>query len=132
MREAVLDRAVGWLGSAGVVRAGSFGLAMGISAVFTAAALVEPDPAGHGTHLRLGLGNCTFLSMTGWPCPMCGATTTFALMAHLRPIDALLNQPFAFGLFLMSALALGVSAPGASLALGGALIVGAALLAARG
>ncbi|MCB9684329.1 MAG: DUF2752 domain-containing protein [Alphaproteobacteria bacterium] len=109
MIDAALDRAASWLARPAVTRIGSLGLAVGISCVFVAAALVEPDPSGHGTHLRLGLGNCSFLTMTGWPCPMCGATTTFALMAHLRPLEALINQPFAFLLFLMSAFGLGVS-----------------------
>jgi len=31
---------------------------------------------------------------------MCGMTTTFALMASLRPLDAFLNQPFGVVLFL--------------------------------
>ncbi len=109
MIDAALDRAASWLSRPAVARVGSAGLAVAIGAVFTAAALVEPDPSGHGTHLRLGLGQCTFLSMTGWPCPMCGATTTFALAAHLRPIEAFANQPFAFLLFNMAAFALGVS-----------------------
>jgi len=33
------------------------------------------------------------------PCPMCGMTTTFSLMAHFRPLDAFLNQPFGVVLF---------------------------------
>jgi len=43
--------------------------------------------------------------MMSWltlPCPMCGMTTTFSLMAHFRPIDALLNQPFGVVLFGMT------------------------------
>jgi hypothetical protein len=43
--------------------------------------------------------------MMSWltlPCPMCGMTTTFSLMAHLRPIDAFLNQPFGVVLFGMT------------------------------
>jgi hypothetical protein len=107
--DAALDRVAGWMSSPAVSRIGSAGLAAGIGAVFVTASLVDPDPAGHGTHLRLGLGQCTVLSLTGWPCPMCGATTTFSLMAHLRPLDALVNQPFAFLLFGLSAFALGVA-----------------------
>lgn len=85
-------------------------LATGIGVVFTLSALLVPSPAGHGTHLQLGLGSCTFLTLTGMPCPMCGATTSFTLMAHLRPLDAFINQPFAASLFLMSAAAFGVAA----------------------
>lgn len=34
------------------------------------------------THLQLGLPPCTFRVMTGVPCPACGMTTSFALLAH--------------------------------------------------
>ncbi len=60
---------------------------------------LEPDPAGVGTHRQLGLGGCTVLTLTGWPCPMCGMTTTFTHMAHLEPIAALITQPFGVVLF---------------------------------
>jgi hypothetical protein len=50
------------------------------------------------------------LAWTGFPCPMCGATTTFALMADGRVIEALLNQPFATGLFLLCLVSFGVAA----------------------
>ncbi len=90
-------------------RALSLGLALGIGTVFSLAALLVPAVDGHGTHTQLGLGSCSFLTLTGQPCPMCGATTTFTLMAHLRPIDALINQPFAALLFVLAAAAFGVS-----------------------
>lgn len=67
------------------------------------AAWLTPDPRGFGTHTQLGLGQCTFLHFTGYPCPMCGMTTTFTLMAHARPLDALLNQPFGVVLFSVTA-----------------------------
>lgn len=81
----------------------SVAVAVGSGAVLGLAALLEPSPAGHGTHTQLGLGSCSFLSATGVPCPMCGATTSFSLMAHLRPLDAVVNQPFATLLFLLTA-----------------------------
>ena len=77
--------------------------------VFTLASLLVPSPTGHGTHLQLGLGQCTFLTLTGWPCPMCGATTTFTLLAHLRPIAAIVNQPFAALLFVLSAIVFAIA-----------------------
>ena len=80
-----------------------------IGTVFVLAALLVPSEHGHGTHLQLGLGPCTFLTLTGFPCPMCGATTSFTLMAHLHPLAAFVNQPFASLLFLLSAFVLGVS-----------------------
>ena len=75
--------------------------------VLTVALLLEPDPAGVGTHRQLGLGGCTMLQLTGWPCPMCGMTTTFSLAAHGRLVEALLCQPYGvvlFGLTLATAL----------------------------
>lgn len=66
------------------------------------ASFLEPDPVGHGTHKQLGLGTCTILAMTDWPCPMCGMTTTFTHMAHGSVLDALLTQPFGVVLFLLT------------------------------
>ncbi len=64
------------------------------------AAWLQPDPSGIGTHMQLGLGGCSVLSETGWPCPMCGMTTTFALGLDGRILAAFKNQPF--GVFLLS------------------------------
>jgi hypothetical protein len=66
---------------------------------------LTPDPAGMGTHRQLGLGGCAILTMTGFPCPMCGMTTTFTHLAHLHLIEGTINQPF--GLFLFLATVLG-------------------------
>jgi hypothetical protein len=71
----------------------------GASVVLGIAMHLTPDPHGFGTHRQLGLGACTMLQLTGWPCPMCGMTTTFTLFAHLRPLDAVVNQPFGLVLF---------------------------------
>lgn len=62
---------------------------------------LTPDASGVGTHQQLGLGGCSVLTLTGWPCPMCGMTTTFSHLAHFELIQGLLNQPF--GLYLFSA-----------------------------
>ena len=69
---------------------------------------LEPDPAGVGTHQQLGLGGCSVLSFTGWPCPMCGMTTTFTHMAHLEPIAAVITQPFGVLLFCATVVLFGV------------------------
>jgi hypothetical protein len=103
------DRAMALASRPWFVRLVSAVLMIAIGAVFTLAALLVPAAGGHGTHLQLGLGPCTFLTLTGLPCPMCGATTSFTLMAHLRPIAAFVNQPFAAMLFLLSAGVFGVS-----------------------
>lgn len=76
-------------------------LAAPTGVVLGLAGWLTPNPQGFGTHLQLGLGECTMLQLTGFPCPMCGMTTTFTLLAHLRVVDAALNQPF--GLVLFSA-----------------------------
>jgi hypothetical protein len=75
----------------------------GASGVLAVARALDPSPLGHGTHLQLGLPPCTFLALTGVPCPLCGATTTFSLLAHGRVGDGVANQPFAALLFLMTA-----------------------------
>lgn len=64
---------------------------------------LDPDPRGIGTHEQLGLPPCGFVQVfDGVPCPSCGFTTTYALAAHLRPVEALKNQPFGFALFLLT------------------------------
>ncbi len=70
--------------------------------VLGVAGYLQPDPTGMGTHEQLGLGGCTLLQLTGWPCPMCGMTTTFSLAAHGRFIDALICQPYGVVLFALT------------------------------
>lgn len=81
-------------------------LALGVPSwsVLGIAIWLHPEPAGLGTHRQLGLGQCTLLGLTGWPCPMCGMTTSFAHMAELQPLGALGAQPFGVVLFLLTAL----------------------------
>lgn len=90
-------------------RLGSIPMLLGSGGVIGLAAWLQPSAEGHGTHTQLGLDGCTVLSLTGWPCPMCGMTTTFSLMAHLRPLEALWNQPFGVVLFMLIALVFGVA-----------------------
>lgn len=100
-----MGRGVSWLGTrvagalCGLPAAGVLGIARWL----------DPSPAGVGTHTQLGLGRCPVLALTGFPCPMCGMTTTFALMADLRPVDAVLNQPFGVFLCVVTATAAAVS-----------------------
>lgn len=46
--------------------------------VLFAAAHLEPDPTGLGTHEQWGLPPCTMRQILGVPCPSCGMTTSFA------------------------------------------------------
>lgn len=52
------------------------------------AAVLEPDPRGLGTHERLGLPPCTFRQLTGYRCPSCGMTTSWAQLVRGRIVDA--------------------------------------------
>lgn len=59
-------------------RLGWWAIAFGSALVLLAAAWLEPDSRGYGTHTQLGLPPCGFLLLTGAPCPGCGLTTAFA------------------------------------------------------
>ena len=74
-------------------------LAVPTGGVLAVARVLTPAADGVGTHTQLGLGGCTVLALTGQPCPMCGMTTTFSHLAHLQPIEAMVNQPFGVVLF---------------------------------
>ena len=91
-----------FLNRPGVSRKLSVVLMLGTGAVLAIAVWLVPDAEGHGTHLQLGLNSCSFLTMTGQPCPMCGATTTFTLFGEAQPIAAIINQPFAALLFVLT------------------------------
>lgn len=93
----------------GVSRVVSAFVAAGSGAVLGLAAWLDPSPLGHSTHTQLGLHPCTFLSLTGIPCPMCGATTTFSLMAEGSVVTGVLNQPFAALLFVLTVMIFAIS-----------------------
>lgn len=84
-------------------------MSLGTGAVLALSAWLEPSPLGHSTHTQLGMGTCTVLQLTGYPCPMCGMTTSFSLFAHLQPLAAVLNQPFSLVMFGGTALVFGVA-----------------------
>ena len=71
----------------GWVRGTLLGIALGLTAVFTVARMLNPyDELGRArteeTHRQLGLPPCTFLEVTKLPCPSCGMTTSFALLVR--------------------------------------------------
>ena len=62
-------------------------------AVLAIARWLPPDRRGFGTHEGLGLPPCGLIMTSGLPCPSCGMTTSFSLMMHGRPVDAIVAQP---------------------------------------
>jgi hypothetical protein len=60
-----------------------------VAVVLVVAALLEPNPSGHGTHEKLFMFPCLFRWLTGLPCPACGMTTALAQMARGEVLAAL-------------------------------------------
>ena len=71
---------------------------------------LTPNPAGMGTHQQLGLNPCSFWLLFGFPCPMCGMTTAFTLLAHFQFVLAFQTQPFGVVLFVLMMAILGIGA----------------------
>ncbi len=88
-------------------------------AILITAAGLTPSPAGHGTHIQLGMPACQWVVRFAKPCPMCGMTTSFAYAAELRWWDAVKTQPFGAILALLTGMifwiALHVAATGSGL-----------------
>lgn len=53
---------------------------------------------------QLPLIPCTFLQLTGWPCPLCGFTRSFWAIATGQWSFALANCPLALGVYLCTSL----------------------------
>lgn len=66
---------------------------------------LQANQRGYDTHTQLGMPACGFMQRQGLPCPTCGMTTAFTLMAHGHPLRALWAQPFGAVLSLLTALA---------------------------
>lgn len=62
-------------------------MAAGFAVVFVVAAWLHPyaddgTPLKMATHTQLGMPPCNMVLMTGKPCPACGMTSSFSLLAH--------------------------------------------------
>ncbi len=68
------------------------------------ATYLKPSADGFGTHQQLGLPPCTFLFMTGFPCPFCGMTTSWTHAAHGDVMTSISTQPMGFVLFVIALL----------------------------
>jgi hypothetical protein len=82
--------------------------AAALLSILILAAWLTPSPRGYGTHeqLRLraaGLQTCTWVALTGKPCPTCGMTTAFAHAADGNLLAALRAQPLGAVLALTTA-----------------------------
>ena len=76
------------------VRIGLLAIAVGLVLLFAVAAWINPygadgRPQVMGTHQQLGLPPCNFMRLTGYPCPSCGMTTSFALLMHGDLVNSL-------------------------------------------
>lgn len=74
-------------------RVAGLGISLACLAVLILAAWLSPNPAGVGSHTRLGLQPCQFLARTGLPCPSCGMTTSFAWFVRGHVLNSLYVQP---------------------------------------
>ncbi len=79
------------------------------AAVLAVAGWLKPDARGFGTHEQLGTAACGMLLVTGYPCPTCGMTTSFAHTVRLQWLRAFHVQPGGFVLCLVTAAAAGIS-----------------------
>lgn len=66
--------------------------------------VLHPDPRGYGTHQHLLLPPCFFRLLTHLPCPFCGMTTGFALMARGQVAAAARSNFMAPGAFALTVL----------------------------
>lgn len=58
-------------------------IAVLMGGVLVVCAVLQPNPAGRGTHEQLGLPGCLVCKVTGWQqCPSCGLTTAFCHIMH--------------------------------------------------
>ena len=77
--------------------------ALVMTSLLVTAAVLDPSPAGMGTHEQLGLKPCYFPEKLGIPCPACGMTTSWA---HLMNGNVRASAEVNLGGFLLAATSL--------------------------
>lgn len=63
---------------------------------------LSPHPSGLGTHQSLGLPPCFFLNLTGFICPSCGLTTSWAYLLNGDIAAAWVAHPLGPLLFVLT------------------------------
>lgn len=81
------------------VRIISFGIVFCLFFVYMVSFIVSPSPEGIGTHVKFFLPPCALYKLTGLPCPFCGATTSFSLLAKGEFLKGFKANPFAALIF---------------------------------
>lgn len=99
-----------WSGFTAIDRLIYVSIAMGSSCAILMGRYLTPSASGVGTHQQLGLPACPTLHLTGYPCPSCGLTTSFALAAQLEFIEAFQVQPFGLVAFFLASACIPISA----------------------
>lgn len=79
-------------------------VAVALAFLLAIPAFLTPDASGLGTHRQLGLPPCTWVLLTGYRCPTCGMTTSWAWMARGDLKEALTANPAGVLLFFQTAI----------------------------
>lgn len=80
------------------------GVAVPATVVLAVAFFLQPAGAGIGTHERLGIPPCGWITMIDTPCPTCGMTTSFAHATKGRLLESFITQPMGFALAMTTAM----------------------------
>ena len=74
---------------------------LSVIALYMAALFIMPSSRGFGTHRKLGMTSCDYLSRTGYPCPGCGVTTSLTASFHLDFLKAIKSHIFGIAIYLI-------------------------------
>lgn len=79
-------------------------IGLACAAPLVLASMLTPSDSGMGTHMQIGLPDCGFKVVTGYPCATCGCTTAFAHAADGSLLTSFMTQPFGAALALALAM----------------------------